>query len=86
MQLFGAIILFIFLLLKLPQLMHMLERGSQGHGELLLSLPFLEVSTVCGVIFRAGPFCTAYTSNTDIYLSKSRTPSKTTMLEKTQNI
>lgn len=66
--------------------MHMLERGSQGHGELLSSLPFLEVRTACGVIFRAGPFYTAYTSNTDIYLSNSRTPSKTTMLEKTQNI
>lgn len=34
----------------------MLERGSQVHGELLLSLLILECSTVYGIIFQAGSF------------------------------
>jgi len=34
----------------------MLERGSQGYGELWLSLLILEFNTAYGIVNRAGPF------------------------------
>lgn len=52
----GFFFFLVLKLLKLLQLKQTLERGSQGHGELLLSLLILEFTTAYGIIFRAGPF------------------------------